>query len=517
MLIAEKNRQLVFNLKKPERVLSVIPTARIIKFKGTPLVAVPHRLDETKVLRNLGFKVPSPATKYYGFPSRYPTPFEHQKETVDFLVSNPRAYCLNDMGLAKTLSALWAYDYLREEGLANKLLVTAPLSTLEHTWGNEIWFNLPHLTFAVLHGSRKRRIELLKQDVDIYIINHDGLDIIEKELEHRWDITHVIVDELGTMRNRRTARWDSVNNVLNGTCKRNVWGMTGTPTPNAPTDAWAQCKLITPHTVPKYFVKFRDMTMRKVTNFKWKPRDGALDTVQEAMQPAIRFSREECLDLPEVLYETRHVDLTKEQETLYKQMLNSFVAEFNGQQLTAVNEAVKLGKLVQICCGCGYDPAGNEVHIPVKPRIALTKELIEQSGSKSIVFVPLTGALEHVAAELRKDFSVEIVHGKTSSAERRRIFTAFQNDDDPQVIVANAGAMAHGLTLTAASTIIWFAPPNSNDTYNQANARITRPGQLCTQLIAHIEGTITERRMYDRLREKTSLQGILLDMIQEAR
>ena len=100
MLIAEKNRQLVFNLKKPERVMSVIPTARLINYKGTPLVAVPHRLDETKVLRNLGFTVPSPATLYYKFPCQYPSIFDHQKVTVDFLVSNNRAYCLNDMGTA---------------------------------------------------------------------------------------------------------------------------------------------------------------------------------------------------------------------------------------------------------------------------------------------------------------------------------------------------------------------------------------------------------------------------------
>jgi len=517
MLIAEKNRQLVFNLKKPERVLSVIPTARLINYKGTPLVAVPHQLDETKVLRNLGFTVPSPATLYYGFPSRYPTPFEHQKVTVDFLVSNPRAYCLNDMGTAKTLSALWAFDYLRSEGLAGKMLVTAPLSTLEHTWGNEIWRNLPHLSFVVLHGSRKRRLELLKQDVDVYIINHDGMSIIQKELEHRWDITHVIVDEIASMRNRQTDRWETINQVVNGPVKRNVWGMTGTPTPNAPTDAWAQCRLITPHTVPQWFGRFRDMTMRKVTQFKWAPREGALEMVQNAMQPAIRFSRDECIDLPELMYETLHAELTKEQKEMYKQMLSQLVADFKGQQLTAVNEAVKINKLVQICCGVAYDINHNEVYIPVKPRIELTKEVIANSGSKTIVFVPLTGALEYVAAELGKDYSVEIIHGGTSASERRRIFTAFQNDADPQVLVANAGAMSHGLTLTAASTIIWFAPPNSNETYNQANARISRPGQKLSQLIMHIEGTTVERKIYDRLKEKSSMQGVLLDMIQEAR
>jgi len=516
MLIATKSRQVVLNLKNPARVTNVIPTARTINYKGTPLVAVPHRLDETKVLRNLGFKVPSPVTKYYSYPGKF-TPYQHQYPTVDFLVSNPRAFVLNDMGTCKTLSCLWAYDYLRDQGLAGKLLVAAPLSTLEHTWGNEIWHNLPHLTFAVLHGSRKKRLDLLSEDVDIYIVNHDGLDVIKEQLAHRMDITHVIIDEIAVYRNRQTDKWDVLNKVINGDIKRDAWGLTGTPTPNAPTDAWAQCKLINPNSVPQWFGKFRDATMRKVTQFKWVPRDDALDIVKEAMQPAIRYSRAECIDLPPVTYETLHADMTKEQKVLYQKMLNDLTAEYKGQQMTAVNEAVKLNKLVQICCGVAYDTTGAEVHIPATNRISLTKDVIESAGGKVIVFVPLTGALESVAAELRKHFTVEVIHGGTSANERNRIFNAFQNTSDPRVLVANAGTMSHGLTLTAANTIIWFAPPNSNEVYNQANARITRPGQTRNQLIVHIEGTSVEQRIYDRLEKKTSMQGVLLDMIQESR
>jgi SNF2 family DNA or RNA helicase len=91
--------------------------------------------------------------------------------------------------------------------------------------------------------------------------------------------------------------------------------------------------------------------------------------------------------------------------------------------------------------------------------------------------VPLTGALNAVASDLRKHWSVEIVDGSVSVTQRNRIFADFRRSKDPHVLVANAGAMSHGLTLTEASTIVWYAPTNSNDTYNQANARIVRPGQ----------------------------------------
>jgi SNF2 family DNA or RNA helicase len=164
-------------------------------------------------------------------------------------------------------------------------------------------------------------------------------------------------------------------------------------------------------------------------------------------------------------------------------------------------------------CGVAYNAAGGETVLPSKPRIDEARSIIEEADAKVIVFVPLTGALEHLAAELGKDYSVEIVHGGTSKTERDRIFSAFQKHKAPQVLVANAGAMSHGLTLTAANTIVWYGPPTSNEIYTQANARIVRPGQKLTTLIVHIESTPVEKKMFDRLRKKGSMQGALLDLL----
>jgi len=180
-------------------------------------------------------------------------------------------------------------------------------------------------------------------------------------------------------------------------------------------------------------------------------------------------------------------------------MLTKLHAEYEGGMITAMNEAVKAMKLIQIACGVVYDNEGNDVVIPSTDRLAVTREIIEEAGSKVIVFVPFTSALESVAEYLRKHFTVEIVSGKTGKGERDRIFGAFQNGKDPHVIVANAGTMSHGLTLTAASVIIWFAPPNSAETYEQACARITRPGQKLNQLIVNIEGSAAERALYNTM------------------
>lgn len=519
MLIHKKKRAVLLKLRHPSRVTTVIPTAKTFKHKGAEMVAVPHRTDETKVLRNLGYNVPDPMPLYYEWPrvSGRHDPFDAQRATASFLAMNDRAFCLNGMGTGKTNSALWAFDYLKTAGRVGKMLVVCPLSTMERTWADSVFQTFPHLDAVVLYGSKDKRVKLLRLSADIYIINIDGLATIRKELANRPDIGLIVVDELALARNQSTERWKILNDICNKQTPRMVWGMTGSPTPNAPTDAWAQCKLVTPNNpkIPKYFGAFRDKVMRQLTQYKWVAREQANELIYEAMQPAIRFSLDDCTDLPEQLHVTREVPLTAEQKTAYKDMVTKLSAEYAGGQILAVNEAIKANKLIQIACGVAYGTGGEQIILPAKPRIEVVKEVIDESEGKVIVFVPLTGALESLSDELRKDYTVETVHGGTSKTERDRIFGSFQRHADPRVLVANAATMSHGLTLTSATTIVWFAPVHSNEIYEQACARVRRPGQTKTTLIVHIAGSEVERRVYKRLQEKQSMQGLLLDMMKE--
>lgn len=514
VLIHKKRRALIFKVREPARITTVIPTAKVLDYKGHKLVAVPHRLDEMIVLNNLGFTVPSPIRYAYNWPGRH-KPFAAQIDTAEFLTQHHRAFCLNDMGTGKTMATLWAYDFLKREGKVDKMLVVCPLSTMEPAWGNDIFRNFPHLTYTVLHGSRDKRTKLLDVDSDIYIINHDGLEIVTPVLKERDDINLLVVDEIAQVaRNAGTDRWKTLNVIANKQVSRRVWGLTGTPTPNAPTDAWAQCKLLVPEKVPPYFNRFRDQVMRQSGPYKWVARDNATEQVKEAMQPAIRFSRDECIDLPECMMQTRTVAMSTEQKKAYKEMMTHLKTEVNAGQMLAVNEAVKLSKLVQIACGVGYGTDGEEISIPAKERLETVYEIVEEAGSKTIVFVPFISAITKVAKYLsNKGVTVETIHGGVSKRERDRIFNAFQNSYDPQVIVAQPAAMSHGLTLTAANTIVWYAPITSNDVYQQANARVSRPGQKLRQLIVNIEGSPVERKLYDRLEGRQKMQGLLLDLV----
>lgn len=521
MLVKPEFKKLLLNLREPERVTAIMPTAQQVDFNGHNIVVVPHRLDEVRVLRNIGIDAPSPIDYYYDWPIRPPfSPFAHQRITSAAATLAPRLFILNGLGSGKSLSVLWAYDYLRSLGVVKRALVMAPLSTLERTWGDEVFFNFPHLTHAVLHGSREHRHKLLDENngvYDVYIINHDGIKNKEtiELLIKRLDIDLIIVDELSAFRNHSTDRWKYANRLIQ--TREWAWGLTGTPIPNEPTDAWAQVRLINPSRVPKYKRQFQDMTMRQITTYKWVAKSDALDTVYGAMQPAVRFATKDCVDLPPTSLITRELPLTPEQDRAYKDMVNKLKAEYEGGQITAVNEAVKLGKLLQICCGVAYGKDGAEnIILPAQPRLEETADLIRSAEGKAIVFVPYTGALTRVAEYLARYWSVRVVDGSTPKGQRDEIFGAFQRAPDPHVIVANAAAMSHGITLTEASLIVWFGPATSAEIFEQANARIVRPGQRRHTVIAMLESTPVERKRYEQLQGKVKNQGVLLDMFKGA-
>src|SRR6185436_8561096 len=128
--------------------------------------------------------------------------------------------------------------------------------------------------------------------------------------------------------------------------------------------------------------------------------------------------------------------------------------------------------------------------------------------AKIIVFVPFVHALQSIKDYLVKQGeTVEMVYGGTAKGARDRIFADFQTSLSPRVLVAHPQCMAHGLTLTAASTIVWYTATNNPEHYEQANGRIRRPGQKEKQLIVHLTGTPVERVAYTRLKSRGRMQG----------
>jgi len=451
----------------------------------------------------------------YAWPSKYPAPFDHQRVTAEFLIRNKRAFCLNGIGSGKSLSLLWAADFLMTHGKIKKVLISAPLSTLWSVWSDEIWQNLFHRKSVVLHGSKEKRKKLLKTDVDFYIINHDGISTIFSALKKRKDIGLVIVDEGAELRNGQTRKWKMHNWFAGPDTSRGMWWVTGSPMPKGPEDIWAQAKIINPTLVPKYFTRFRDTMMRQVNMYKWQPIDGWENKCFAMLQPSIRFSREECIDLPDCTTQSRKVNMSTEQSKAYKEMLQDMVVDLKGGQISALNEAAKRIKLMQLAAGAVYDGAEKVHFLNCQPKLKALRESIRAAGNKAIVFVSFRHSIKLLYKYLLDmDLTVGVVYGDVNVSTRREIFNAFQNQD-LNIILAHPGTMAHGLTLTASHTIIWWAPCDSYRTYEQACGRISRPGQKCKQTIIHLTCSDIEEKIYRRLKKKEKMQGILLEILEE--
>jgi SNF2 family DNA or RNA helicase len=495
----------------------LLPAAQRFQHGGVWYLAIPHEIGTVRLLRNLGLSVPSPIQYYYDWVRG--SPFDSQRVTADMCTIARRAYVLSEMGVGKTRAVLYAYDYLRREGLVNKLLVVAPLSTLTTVWENEVFENFPHLKTQVLYAySKKKRQQLLARPADIYVVNHEGVEVLHTDLWARTDLNAIVVDELAAYRNSRNARWKNLEPLV--ARSEYAWGLTGSPTPNAPTDAFGQSKLLTPGLSGYSFKRFKDSTMRQVGTFKWVERPEATSVVHGIMQPAVRFIRSECFDLPPTTYSTRSIVLASDAARHYKKMHDELATQIRNKEITAANEGVKLSKLLQISAGFAYDANGVGVYCGGVERFKEICEIIENASGKVIVLSPFRYFVDLLGATLGKlsignpKFSVAVVHGGTSKARRDVIYADFQKTPSPRVLCAHPATMAHGLTLTAADTVVWASPPTSLELYEQANARITRVGQSQNTLIVHVSGSKVEQQVYARLKRKAALQGALLEMFE---
>lgn len=515
MIIHAESKSLLLKLKDPEKVKHIFPKYKDINFSGHNL-AVPFRLDEVKILRNIGIKAPSPIGTFYEWSGNL-TPFTHQRETAEFLTIHNRCFLLSGLGSGKTKSCLWAADYLLNEGKIKKVLIVSPLSTLESVWGDEIFRTLPHRNAVVVHGSREKRHEILKNDVEFYIINHDGLHTIAKAaIGMKFDLT--IVDEAGEYRNAKSRRYKSLEAVLNPATR--LWLVTATPTPKSPVDAWALARLVNPQAVPKFIGAWQTQTMNQLSTYRWVPKKDAQDIVYKVLQPAIRFRTEDCIDLPPITHTTLTCEMTPEQRKVYNAIKEDMMHEDEtaGYRITAVNAAVRMLKLVQVAAGVvrGFDENEEDSVITIEPtnRLRALSEAIEAvpPDQKVIVFVPFRGVLSMVKDYLEKEHTVEVIHGGVEANKRREIFSSFQHQRDPRILLAIPRAMSHGLNLTSASTVVWYAGIWDAGIYEQANGRVARPGQKNHMNIVHISGTEVEKEMFTQLTTKIRNQEGLLNL-----
>jgi len=798
------DKALLLRLKNPAHVLASVPDSRRV---DDHKVVVRWGVPQTQALRELGIKAPSPIERKYSWPGKF-KPMSHQIETAAFFTMNKRAFCFSSQGTGKTASAIWAADYLMQQGIIKRVLVICPVSIMDAAWRNDLFSFAMHRKVDVAHGSAAKRRKIIQSDAEFIIINYDGVKIVLDDLmeggfdliivdecfvagtqvhtpdgakpieslkvgdfvftshgvapiktassriprelvkvklsngkqikctpehpfftdwgwlpahaiggrqlidlsdmpyllgtvqsphggletppkgwhKHRHDLLSILRSEkvapaasggssgafshrnaakkehcdtdrsaeifedagpvvsdsqnqgaqtpgagrqwdgnvpvrssFGTLssgglglelpssvgetaarlsyelqarlrmaakeggfgsrrqfpqnkagagegqekdeqakgtwvdsvsyceqgdiepvynievdgtpnyfvgdghlvhncsayQNAQTARWKTLQKLIGEDTW--LWMMTGTPAAQGPDNAYGLAKLVNPRGVPRFFNAFRDMVMYKITNFKWGVKDTAHETVHRVLQPAIRFTKEECLDLPDLVYVRRDVPMTPQQKRFYERMRKDLLMEAAGEQVTAGTAAVAMTKLLQLSSGSLYTDDQNTLQFDISTRYKVLKEVLAETPHKTIVFVPFRNTIELLRDKLTEDnVTCEVISGGVPAAERSQIFKRFQETDNPHVLIIQPQSAAHGVTLTAADTIVWWGPTASLEIYEQANARIHRQGQKNKCTIVQMVGSPMERHVYDLLDNKVDLHRKVIDLYDKA-
>lgn len=511
------NRALLFNTRDHAQITALIPKSKVLEEgDGEAKVLVDWSFDSWRILRNLGVDdAPHPILGRYKWPGVY-TPFEHQRTTAAFLASNPRCYCLSEPGTGKTSAAAWAADYLLTRGAVHRVLVICPLSIMDTAWRADLFRTVMHRSVAIATGSKRQREAVIQGDTEFVIINFDGVKVCTEALQNGgFDL--IIIDEATAIKSMATDRWKALNSLVKANTW--VWAMTGTPAAQSPEDAYGIARMVRPDSVPRYASAWRDRVMVKITQFKWAPKANAQQVVYETLQPAIRYTKEECLDLPDILYTTREVPLTSQQNKYYTHIKQEMVALAAGEEITAANAASMLNKLLQLSQGAVYTDTGEVIEFDIKPRLAELLDIIDSTAHKVLVFVPFRHVTELIHTALVQHYGdtnlVEVIQGGVSASARAETIKRFQTEDKPKILLLAPAATAHGITLTKADQIVWWGPIASTEYYLQSNARAHRAGQTNKVTVTHLQGSPVERRMYTMLQGKIDLHQSLVELYKQ--
>lgn len=524
--------QLIYPGTLPGHIAPFLPDAR-----QTPqFFAVPRTLRNSIVLSQYNYPV-MPVMDGYDFPiERGKTPLPHQKIYANFSVLHPKMFNLGDPGTMKTLSTLWAADFMMQqfEPGTCRALIIAPLSILETVWAAAIARNLPgRRTYKLLLGDADKRIKLLAESADFYVINHDGikigahlrgprraqLDGFSAALADRKDIRIVIADEASAYKDSRTFRHAITKKAVGD--RPFWWGLTGTPTPNAPSDAFGLAKFVN-NAYGKSLTGFKLETMIKVSDFKWVPQKDGYEKARRILTPSVRYALDDVWDGPPMTFQRRKIELTAEQKRHMADLKRDLqVMTKSGAAIPANNEAAARQKFIQISLGMIYDGDHKAHVIDAAPRYAELYDIISSTQRKVVVFVVITAAIHLMLDYVKKQWKAEklpykaaYINGEVPAKQRPAIIKSFVEDANLKVIFADPVAAGHGINeFVEADTVVWASASDKAESWIQGNGRVRRPGQLYPSTCYQLVSNKLEEEIFNRLETNTGMQGALLQAI----
>lgn len=466
-------------------------------------------------------------------------PHSIQRKGMKFLLEHGAAALLFDPGLGKTTTTYGAFKILKKQGVANRMLIIAPLRVCHLVWPAEAqkWKDFNHLRVGVLHGKNKEAILADVENYDVLVINPEGLEWLilggkgKTFNRRRWaalGLDTLVIDELTKFKHSKGTRFKILKMVLDTFSRR--WGLTGTPAPNGLLDLFGQMYVLDlGNALGRYITHYRMNYFRALdpNGWKWALQRGAEERIYERIRPlALRASAEDYLDLPEIVPLKVMIDLPPAVRKVYDKLEEDMFAKMDDQVLTAANAAAINMKLRQICNGALYvdDDVASAVRGAKRSvlemhelKLDAVEELINELQGQPLL---LAYEFNHDLDRLRKRFpDAPVIGGKNITGDKA-IEAAWNNNEYP-LLLGQPASVGHGLNLQAgnAAHVAWFSMFWDLELYDQFFKRVRRQGNRAKRVFNHhiMVKDSTDEVVWHAQRGKERTQGALFAALQGRR
>ena len=428
-------------------------------------------------------------------------PFAHQQAYLERFWRKPLAALFADMGTGKSYMLINNLAMLYDNGEVNAAVIVAPKGVYRNWIDIEIPKHMPaHVVYrAALWTPSPRKAEKaaldaifeVTEDLKILVMNVEAFSTDKGNLfAQRFILSHtalMAIDESTTIKTHTAARTKNITKAGRLTRFRRI--MTGSPVTKTPMDLFSQCNFLSADCLGTdsfyaFQSRFAVVIERRVATHAFKQVIGfqRLDELQKLVSRfSFRVTKEECLDLPDKLFVRRDVDLTDEQALAYNQMKAMALAQFSTGTVSTVNALTQLMRLHQIVCGFVKLDDGTMQELP-NNRIQELLNVIEETSGKIIIWATYRHNIEAIHLALQKAYgmdSVGVYYGDTKLDERQRVIEKFQDPSSPmRFFVGNPQTGGYGITLTAASVVVYYSNSFDLEKRLQSEDRAHRIGQV---------------------------------------
>jgi SNF2 family DNA or RNA helicase len=459
-------------------------------------------------------------------------PYAHQLTALEKSWEKQVYAYFMEMGTGKSKVLIDNISMLYDKGKINGALIIAPKGVYQNWYNSEIPTHLVDhidkkmvLWQAMINKTQAKKLNTLfktGEELHILIMNVEafstkkGVDFAHKFLNCHNAL--IAVDESTTIKNPGAKRTKNILGLSKYSKYRRI--LTGSPVTKSPLDLYTQCYFLSPWLLDHssfYTFKNRYAVMR-TANFGGRSVQIVvgyrnLAELSEKLKPfSYRVLKDDCLDLPKKTFMKRIVQLSDEQKKVYSQMKQTALAFLNGKAATTATVMTQLMRLHQITCG-HFTADDGTIQILKNNRIDELIDLLHEVHGKVVIWAHYRHDIETIVEHIKKEFNTDVdnsvmtYYGDTSVEDRQKAIKEIQDPDSPvKFLVGTPQTGGYGITLTAASTMIYYSNGYDLEKRQQSEARIDRIGQTKPMTYVDIiaEDTVDER-IVKALRKKINI------------